>query len=125
MGHFAENTAQRYQFTREQQDEFAIRSLNRAKKANEDGTFDREMVPMTIKGRKGEKTVSRDEQPFTANIEKIPSLRPAFSKEGTVTPANSSSISDGAAALVLMRRSRSEEHTSELQSLMRTSYAVS
>ena len=108
MGHFAEATAERYQFTREQQDEFAIRSLNRAKKANEDGTFDREMVPMTVKGRKGERVVSRDEQPFTANIEKIPTLRPAFSKDGTVTPANSSSISDGAAALVMMRRSEAE-----------------
>src|SRR5690606_10812293 len=109
MGHFAENTAQRYQFTREQQDEFAIRSLQRAKKANEDGTFDREIVAVTVKGRKGEKTIGRDEQPFTANIEKIPTLRPAFVKDGTVTPANSSSISDGAAALVLMRRSEAEK----------------
>jgi len=108
MGHFAENTAQKYQFTRDQQDEFAIRSLERAKKANEDGSFKGEMVPITVKGRKGEKTVERDEQPFTANIEKIPSLRPAFSKDGTVTPANSSSISDGGAALVLMRRSEAE-----------------
>lgn len=108
MGHFAEDTAQHYQFTREQQDEFAIRSLTRAKKANEDGTFEGEMVPVTVKTRKGEKTVTRDEQPFTANIEKIPTLRPAFSKDGTVTPANSSSISDGAAALVLMRRSEAE-----------------
>lgn len=108
MGHFAEKTAERYQFTREQQDEFAIRSLTRAKKANEDGSFEREMVPVTVKTRKGEKTVSRDEQPFAANIDKIPTLRPAFSKDGTVTPANSSSISDGAAALVLMRRSEAE-----------------
>ena len=105
MGHFAENTATHYQFTREQQDEFAIRSLARAKKANEDGTFEGEMVPVTVKGRKGETVISRDEQPFTANIEKIPTLRPAFAKDGTVTPANSSSISDGATALVLMRRS--------------------
>ena len=105
MGHFAETTAQHYQFTREQQDEFAIRSLARAKKANEDGTFEGEMVPVTVKSRKGEAVISRDEQPFTANIEKIPTLRPAFAKDGTVTPANSSSISDGAAALVLMRRS--------------------
>src|SRR5690606_32123998 len=108
MGHFAEATAERYQFTREQQDDFAIRSLTRAKKANEDGSFEREMVPVTMKTRKGEKTVSRDEQPFAANIDKIPTLRPAFSKDGTVTPANSSSISDGAAALVLMRRSEAE-----------------
>src|SRR3546814_204574 len=104
MGHFAENTAQRYQFTREQQDEFAIRSLNRAKKANEDGTFDREMVPMTMKGRKGEKTVSREEQPFTANIEKIPSLRPAFPKEGKGPPDTSSSIPDDAPTLAHMRQ---------------------
>jgi len=108
MGHFAEATAQHYQFTREQQDEYAIRSLQRAKQANEDGSFKDEMVPYTVKTRKGETVVSQDEQPFTANIEKIPSLRPAFSRDGTVTPANSSSISDGAAALVLMRRSEAE-----------------
>jgi len=108
MGHFAENTAQHFQFTREQQDEFAIRSLTRARTANEDGTFAGEMVRHTVKTRKGETEVKADEQPFTANPEKIPSLRPAFAKEGTVTPANSSSISDGAAALVLMRRSEAE-----------------
>ncbi len=108
MGHFAEATAQHYQFTREQQDEYAIRSLTRAKQANEDGSFKDELVPYTLKTRKGEVTVERDEQPFSANIDKIPSLRPAFSKDGTVTPANSSSISDGAAALVLMRRSEAE-----------------
>lgn len=109
MGHFAEATAQHYQFTREAQDEFAIRSLTRAKKANEDGTFAGEMVSHTVKTRKGDQEVIADEQPFTANIEKIPTLRPAFAKEGTVTPANSSSISDGAAALVLMRRSEAEK----------------
>jgi acetyl-CoA C-acetyltransferase len=108
MGHFAEATAQHYQFTREQQDEFAIRSLQRAKQANEDGSFANEMVAYTVKNRRGETVVSQDEQPFSANIEKIPSLRPAFAKDGTVTPANSSSISDGAAALVLMRRSQAE-----------------
>ena len=108
MGHFAENTAQHFQFTREQQDEFAIRSLTRAKKANEDGTFAGEMVSHTVKTRKGDVEITADEQPFTANIEKIPGLRPAFAKDGTVTPANSSSISDGAAALVLMRRSEAE-----------------
>lgn len=108
MGHFAEETARHFQFTREEQDEFAIRSLNRARVANEDGTFAGEMVPMTVKTRRGETTVEQDEQPFTANIEKIPSLRPAFAKDGSVTPANSSSISDGAAALVLMRRSEAE-----------------
>ena len=108
MGHFAEDTAQHFQFTREQQDEFAIRSLERAKKANEDGTFANEMTPYTVKTRKGEVEVAADEQPFSANIEKIPSLRPAFRKDGTVTPANSSSISDGAAALVLIKRSEAE-----------------
>jgi acetyl-CoA C-acetyltransferase len=108
MGVFAENTAERYQFTREQQDAFAIRSLERGKRANEDGSFDAEMVPVTVKTRKGERVVERDEQPFTAAIEKIPTLRPAFRKNGTVTAANSSSISDGASALVLMRRSEAE-----------------
>jgi acetyl-CoA C-acetyltransferase len=108
MGHFAENTAKHFQFTREAQDEYAIRSLARAKKANEDGTFAGEMVSHTVKTRRGDVEVKADEQPFTANIEKIPTLRPAFDKEGTVTPANSSSISDGAAALVLMRRSEAE-----------------
>lgn len=105
MGHFAENTAEKYQFSREAQDDFAIRSLQRGKKANEDGSFDAEMVPVTVATRKGEKTVAQDEQPFLANIEKIPTLKPAFRKNGTVTPANSSSISDGASSMVLMRRS--------------------
>jgi len=108
MGHFAEATAQKYQFTRAEQDEFAIRSLTRARTANEDGTFADELVPVTVKTRKGETVVERAEQPLPANIEKIPSLRPAFSKDGTVTAANSSSISDGAAALVLMRESEAE-----------------
>ncbi len=108
MGHFAEATARKYQFTRAEQDEFAIRSLTRARRANEDGTFDDEMVPVTVKTRKGETVVARDEQPFAADLEKIPALRPAFSREGTVTAANSSSISDGAAALVLMRESEAE-----------------
>ena len=105
MGHFAENTAEKYQFSREAQDDFAIRSLQRGKKANEDGSFDAEMVPVTVATRKGENTVAQDEQPFLANIEKIPTLKPAFRKNGTVTPANSSSISDGASSMVLMRRS--------------------
>jgi acetyl-CoA C-acetyltransferase len=108
MGHFAEATAQHFQFTREAQDDYAIRSLKRAKTANEDGTFAGEMVSHTMKTRRGDVEIKADEQPFTANIEKIPTLRPAFSKEGTVTPANSSSISDGAAALVLMKRSEAE-----------------
>jgi acetyl-CoA C-acetyltransferase len=108
MGHFAEATAQHFQFTREQQDDYAIRSLQRAKAANEDGSFKDEMSPFTLKTRRGETVVSQDEQPFSADISKIPGLRPAFAKDGTVTPANSSSISDGAAALVLMRRSEAE-----------------
>ena len=108
MGHFAEATAQHFQFTREQQDDYAIRSLQRAKAANEDGSFKDEMSPFTVKTRRSETVVSQDEQPFSADISKIPGLRPAFAKDGTVTPANSSSISDGAAALVLMRRSEAE-----------------
>jgi len=108
MGAFAEDTAQHYQFTREAQDAFAIASLTRAKTAIEDGSFDREVVPVTVKGRGGEKTVAHDEQPLKADLEKIPRLKPAFREGGTVTPANSSSISDGAAALVLMKRSEAE-----------------
>ena len=102
MGTFAEATADKYQFTREQQDDFAITSLRRAQSAIESGAFRDEITPVTIKTRKGEVVVETDEQPFNANIEKIPSLRPAFRSDGTVTAANSSSISDGGAALVLM-----------------------
>jgi acetyl-CoA C-acetyltransferase len=109
MGTFAEECADTFQFTREAQDDFAIASLQRAKAANEDGTFDWEIAPVTVQGRKGETVVARDEQPFKAAIDKIPSLRPAFRKDGTVTAANSSSISDGAAALVMMRRSTAEQ----------------
>ena len=109
MGTYAEDTAEAYQFTREQQDEFAIRSLKRAKIANEDGSFKNEIVPVQIKTRKGETEISNDEQPFTADISKIPNLRPAFKKDGTVTAANSSSISDGAAALVLMTLKEAEK----------------
>ena len=105
MGSFAEECADTFQFTREAQDEFAIASLQRAKAANEDGTFDWEIAPVTVQGRKGETVIARDEQPFKSAIDKIPSLKPAFRKDGTVTAANSSSISDGAAALVMMRRS--------------------
>ena len=108
MGTFAEACAEKYQFTREAQDEFAVRSLTRARTANEDGTFGWEIAPVTIAGKKGDVVVDRDEQPGKANPEKIPSLKPAFRKDGTVTAANSSSISDGAAALVLMRRSVAE-----------------
>ena len=109
MGTFAEATAGRYGFSREAQDEFAIRSLTRAKKAIEEGIFKEEIVPVTIKGRKGDTVVETDETPLKANLEKIPTLKPAFVKDGTVTPANSSSISDGAAALVLMRESTAEK----------------
>ena len=109
MGVFAERTAKKYGFSREAQDEFAIRSLTRAKKAIEDGSFDAEVTPVTFKNRQGEVTVEQDEQPLTANLEKIPKLRPAFDKEGTVTAANSSSISDGAAALVMMRESTAKK----------------
>ncbi|MBT6085869.1 MAG: acetyl-CoA C-acyltransferase [Rhodospirillaceae bacterium] len=109
MGTFAEDCAEHYQFTREAQDDFAIESLNRAKTAVEDGTFAPEIEPIIVTTRKGDIVVETDEQPHNANIEKIPQLKPAFRKGGTVTPANSSSISDGAAALVLMRRSEAEK----------------
>jgi len=108
MGHFAEKTAERYQFTREAQDAFAIRSLERARGAIADGVFASEIVPVDVATRKGTRTVEHDEQPPKANLERIPELRPAFAKDGTVTAANSSSISDGAAALVVMRLSEAE-----------------
>jgi acetyl-CoA C-acetyltransferase len=108
MGTYAEDTAQHFQFTREAQDAFAIASLKRAKAANEDGSFAHEIEPVTVRTRKGEVVVDRDEQPFNANLDKIPTLKPAFREGGTVTPANSSSISDGAAALVLMKLSEAE-----------------
>ncbi|WP_233864022.1 acetyl-CoA C-acetyltransferase [Paraburkholderia adhaesiva] len=105
MGTFAEECASEYDFSRERQDAFAIESLKRAKRANEDGSFAWEIAPVKVVSRAGETTIDRDEQPFKANLEKIATLKPAFSKTGTVTAANSSSISDGAAALVLMRES--------------------
>jgi acetyl-CoA C-acetyltransferase len=108
MGTFAEDCASKYQFSRQAQDEFAIASLNRAQKANKEGWFAWEITPIAIKAGKEEKFVEIDEQPFKANLEKIPTLKPAFRKDGTVTAANSSSISDGAAALVMMRRSSAE-----------------
>ena len=101
MGSFAQDMADKYQMTREDMDAFAIQSLTRAQQAIKDGKLEAETVPITIKSRKGETTVTIDEQPGNANLEKIPSLRPAFSADGTVTAANSSSISDGASALVL------------------------
>ena len=109
MGTFAEDCAQKYAFSRAAQDEFAIASLERAQKANREGWFAWEITPLAIKLGKEEKFVETDEQPFKANLEKIPTLKPAFRKDGTVTAANSSSISDGAAALVLMRRSTAEK----------------
>lgn len=109
MGHFAEATSQKYGFTREDQDAFAIESVTRATRAAGDGSFDAEIVPVTVKTRRGEHTVSEDEVPGTVSVEKIPKLRPAFAKDGTVTAASSSSISDGAAALVIMRASEAEK----------------
>ncbi|MEN3976203.1 acetyl-CoA C-acyltransferase [Emcibacter sp. SYSU 3D8] len=109
MGTYAEATAQRYQFTREEQDAFAVASLTRAQTANVDGTFRREMASVTVKTRKGESVVDSDEQPRTADHSKIPNLKPAFAKDGTVTPANSSSISDGAAAVTLMSRANADK----------------
>ncbi|SAK47473.1 acetyl-CoA acetyltransferase [Caballeronia glebae] len=106
MGAFAEQCASSYAFSRESQDAFAVESLRRAQRANDDGSFSWEIAPVTVQGRKGDTVIGRDEQPFKANIEKIPSLKPAFAKDGTVTAANSSSISDGAAALVMMRESK-------------------
>ncbi|CAN5836295.1 acetyl-CoA C-acyltransferase [soil metagenome] len=108
MGNFAEDTAAEYQFTRAQMDDFAIASLDRAQKAQRSGAFDREIVPVEIAGRKGPTTVSLDEQPAKGDPAKIPTLKPAFSKDGTITAANASSISDGAAALVLTRASVAE-----------------
>jgi len=109
MGAFAEETAAKYQFSRQSQDEFAIASLTRAQSAIRQGLFAWEITPMAIKAGKEERFVETDEQPFKANLEKIPTLKPAFRKDGTVTAANSSSISDGAAALVMMRRSSAEK----------------
>jgi acetyl-CoA C-acetyltransferase len=105
MGSFAEETAKTYQFTREAQDEYAIGSLTKAKAAVENGAFAREIVPVQVTDRKGTVTVDKDEQPLKADPAKIPTLKPAFAKDGTITAANASSISDGAAALVLTRES--------------------
>lgn len=108
MGTFAEDCAEKYQFTREEQDEYALKSLSNANAAISSGAFQAEITPVTVKTRKGEVTYDTDEQPGKARPEKVPSLRPAFKKDGTVTPANASSISDGAAALVLMRESEAK-----------------
>ncbi len=109
MGVFAEDCASRYDFSREQQDEFAITSLKRAQEAIEDGAFQNEIIPVTLQSRKGDITVDTDEQPGKARFEKIPLLKPAFKKDGTVTAANASSISDGAAAMVLTRESEAKQ----------------
>ena len=114
MGYFAECTAEKYEFTREQQDEFAIESVTRAKAAAANGSFDAEIVPVTVRTRKGEQLVATDEGPATADIEKIPTLRPAFRQDGTVTAASSSSISDGAASLIMMRQSTARDSGQEV-----------
>jgi len=110
MGVFAEQCVAKYQFSREAQDAFAVASTTRSKKANEDGSFDWEMAPVTLPGKGGETLVKHDEQPFKARLDKIAGLKPAFRKDGTITAANASSISDGAAALVLMRESTARQH---------------
>jgi acetyl-CoA C-acetyltransferase len=125
MGSFAEATAAKYGFTRQQQDEFAAESVRRALAAVESNAFNNEVAPVTVKDRKGERVVAKDETPFTCDISKIPSLKPAFAKDGTVTAASSSSISDGAAALLIASASAVREHN--LKPLARivgyTSYA--
>ena len=108
MGTFAEECAESYGFTRQAQDAFAIQSTTRAQKAINEGLFKWEIAPVTITGKKGDVVVDKDEQPLKAQIDKIPGLKPAFKKDGTVTPANSSSISDGAAAVVLMKASKAK-----------------
>ena len=108
MGSFAEDTATHYQFTREHQDDFALASLERAKRANIDGSFAAEIAPVTAMRAKAQVTIARDEQPFSAKPDKVPLLKPAFREGGTVTAANSSSISDGAAALVLCRENEAQ-----------------
>jgi acetyl-CoA C-acetyltransferase len=109
MGQFAEDCAGKYTFSREEQDRFAIASTERAKAANTDGSFAWEIAPLIVAGRKGDVTIDKDESPFKSNVDKIPTLKPAFRKDGTVTAATSSSISDGAAALVMMRASTADK----------------
>jgi acetyl-CoA C-acetyltransferase len=110
MGFFADATAKKYEFTRQQQDDFATESVRRALDAVESGHFNTEIAPATVKDRKGERVVAKDETPFTCDIAKIPKLKPAFGKEGTVTAASSSSISDGAAALVIAGAATVRKH---------------
>lgn len=114
MGHFAELTAVKYGFTRDAQDEFATISVTRARSAISDGKFKSEIAAVTVRSRKGECVVSEDESPMTVDLDKIPKLRPAFSKQGTVTAASSSSISDGAATLILMKQSEAEKRGSKI-----------
>jgi acetyl-CoA C-acetyltransferase len=109
MGVFADKVASEYQFTREQQDAYALETLTRAQNATKNGKFKREITPVTVKGKKGDTVIDTDELPRTAMPEKIPTLKPAFSKDGTVTAANASAISDGAAAMVLMRESEAKK----------------
>ena len=109
MGHFAENTAKAYEFSREAQDEFAIESVRRARAAIEAGAFNKELAPVTVKTRKGETVVTTDEEPGRCDIDRIPTMRPAFAKDGTVTAATSSGIADGAAALLLMSQTEAED----------------
>ena len=113
MGHYAEETAKKFNFTREEQDAFAIASVSRAQAAVADGTFADEISPVTMSTRKGDITVESDETPGTVSIDKIPTLRPAFAQDGTVTAATSSSISDGASALILMPASEAEKRGAE------------
>ncbi len=115
MGQFAQEMADEKGYTREKMDEFAIESLNRALTAIKEGHFENEITPVTFDTRKGEETVETDEQPGLANAERIPNLRPAFAKEGTITAANASSISDGAAAVVMMKESQAQSEGLDYQ----------
>jgi len=110
MGNFADATAKHFQFTRQQQDDYAIRSMTKALQAQENGAFIDEIIPVTLKTRKGEEIISRDEGPDAAKLAKIPQLKPAFSPEGTVTAANASSISDGAASLIITTAEYAQKH---------------
>ena len=123
MGTFAEDCAEQYQFTRQAQDEYALASLDGALRAQNEGWFEREIAAVTVTGRKGEAQVATDEQPRNARPDKIPTLKPAFRKDGTVTPANSSSISDGAAALVLMREEDANGHEIRARIVAHSSHA--
>jgi len=120
MGSFAEECAEKYQFTREQLDEYALKSLENALNAQNSGAFDNEIEAVTVKTRKGDIEIKADEQPANARPDKIPSLKPAFKKDGTVTAANASSISDGAAALILMRESEAKEKGLPIRAYIRS-----